>query len=213
MAPRQRAPAVSDAGYGRRVLWDPAVLLITVTGLFHFVRGAAVDGLIFMSVVTVLAFGELRPPRATSRPGYAPRTAAGRLLAAFGIVAVVTGYGWLVGGFPRTGWPAWTAVAVPGVVAVGLAWREREDRYGRRPPVNWWTWATVGSLCGIWQLAAYLLQQQPSPTRLYDYPTLSLFLYPLLDSQAGRSVGLAVWLAAGGALLWRFLGTAGGRDE
>lgn len=225
------APAGSPAQDGPagvlRRLRDPAAVIITVTGLFHLWRGAPVDGGVFLAVAAVLVASDLvasrgpgtgrLPGRATlpARALAAPRARRlrawdgpqgamqGRVLRAAAVAGVAAGYGWLVSGWVRADWVVWTALAVPGAVAGILAWPQRAAASGRSRPAGWWAWASVAVLVCLWQLTAYLLQQQPAPDRLYNHPTVSLFIDPLVGSQPGRGVALAVWLAGGYVLLRR----------
>ncbi len=241
------SPAENGSAGAFRMLRDPAVLVITVTGLFHMGRGARADGVVFLSVAVALLVSDLRggrPPdterRATGRatrpralttaPAWrsAPQTprwgqgtaVQGRALTAVAVAGAAAGYGWLVGGLAQDGWVVWIAFALPGALAGALAWPQRTAPSRRSGPDGCWAWASVAVLAGLWQLTAFLLQQQSTPDRLYDHPTVSLFIDPLVDSQPGRGVGLAVWLASGYVLLRRAhaantatRGAGGGRDD
>lgn len=234
-----RAPAA-------RMLRAPAVLVITVTGLFHlWWRGALVDGVVFLLVVVALVAGDLvgsrspsmcRPtlgraalPRAlAAAPAWQPLQAPGsrlgnmvrgRMLTAVAVASVAACYGWLVSKLAWGGWAVLTALAVPGVIAGVLAWPQCVTVTRRSRAAGRWAWASVLVLACMWQLTAFLLQQQPVPGRLYDHPTVSVFIDPLVRSQPGRGVGLAVWLAGGYVLLRRAQaantvtkGADGGRD-
>lgn len=207
-------------------LRDPAAAVITVTGLFHLWRGAPVDGWIFLAIAVALVAGDLvngrwpgrrpvgktLPPRALAalpvcRPGPRARdgpegAVPGRVLRAAAVAGAAAGYGWLVSGWIRADWAVWTALVIPGVVAGMLAWPQRAAPSAGSRPAGRWAWAGVAVLVCVWQLAAFLLQQ-PGSDRLHDHPTVSLLIDPLVDSQPGRGVALAVWLAGGYVLLRR----------
>jgi hypothetical protein len=177
---------------------DLPILIIIIAGLFHFARGAEVDGLVFVTIGVGLVVAELR-----DRPGPSPR--AGREpLGVQWILAgalLCVGNGVVVGGWAPASAPVVLAVAVPGLLILPLALRVGSPRpAGRsdRPGQAKWLWAAALVVVCLWELFSFLSQPN-AQTDSYDHPTLSAILNPLFASPAVRSVVLIAWLATG---LW-----------
>jgi len=186
------------AGVDRKPLWrDLPVLIILIAGLFHFGRGAPVDGLVFVTLGVGLVIFELRdrfsPPERDSRTVEPPGT-SWFLLGA----VVCLAYGSIVGQWHPASPGMIIAVSIPGLLILPLAWRVGPRRPQRRAGPGKWVWSVVLSLVCVWELISFLSQPGPQ-TDSYDHPTLSAILNPLFSSAAVRTVVLVVWLAIG---LW-----------
>src|SRR5439155_6354708 len=109
------------------------------------------------------------------------------------------------GGYHRYSWQATVAVAVPGAIALALAWRgpvrARRDP-GPLDPAGAGAWLGVLVALGLWELTQLLLQPSLT-TDSYAHPTLSVLSDPALATQAGRTIGLFVWLGVGLGLMLR----------
>jgi hypothetical protein len=106
---------------------------------------------------------------------------------------------------PRTSHTLDLACAVPGVVALGAAWRPgpaEEADQATPAPRRWWLWPTLGVLLALVELWSFLLRPQP----LVDdpnHPELSTLVEPHLDPYLNRALFLWAWLLAGWWLLRR----------
>jgi hypothetical protein len=170
--------------------------MLLIAAAFHVLWGKPIDG-VLTAMVAVAA--------ARSRPD-GRKLSATPLNAAWPIVGVVAvGYGIVVGSWTRFSWPTTIAVFVPGLVLLAVA-----DRTPPRivtPPQNiaplgrrLWAGLWLG-LC-LWEVVAFTYQ----PSRTVgspDHPTLSVLMDNVLASHPGRSITLALWLAAGWALARR----------
>lgn len=180
-------------------MWrDLPIVIIIIAGLFHFGRGAEVDGFVFVTIGVALVIAELRdrpaaspPPSGRSEPLGTQWVLAGALLClVFGLV---------VGGWRLASAPLILAIALPGLLILPLAWRPRAAaRPAERPGQAKWLWAGVLVLVCLWELISFLAQPDPQ-TDSYDHPTLSAILNPLFGSQTLRTVVLIAWLGIG---LW-----------
>jgi hypothetical protein len=177
-----------------------------VTGLFHIGRGATWDGVIFLGVAALLvgcAVADRRqtPDGSVSWPSpvrQTNRSVAGTVLVGFACLL----YGWVIGHWSPPSVPLTVALVLPGVVVLALALRAgHPPRPSVRP--GWWSWALVGVLICVWELAAFLQQTSPDQGS-FDHPTLSVILDPMFAVPLPRSLLLAGWLAVG-LLLARLL--------
>jgi hypothetical protein len=187
--------------------WSHGAMLVAVAALLVVDRirrsrtGRAADG-------SGVAFGAAATPPSTEE-GEAgpsglvevtPRVRFTPLIVVGGVL-----YAGIVGLFARHSWPVTVAVAIPGIAAVTLAWRE-PALAGYEPPrlepSGAVAWATVFILLGLWELANLLMQ--PSITiGSSAHPTISVLMDPILASHVGRSILLALWLGFGAFLMER----------
>jgi hypothetical protein len=175
---------------GEPALWrQPAFLIIVVAGCFHALRGALVDGVLFL----ILAAG-LVVTRNRVLPAPAPPTTRPNTYAVLGVVLGCALYGWIVGHWTPQTLPVQLAVAVPGLLLVPFAWRVPD--VDRRLSARAWWWAIAGVLVCLWELTSFLFQPDPR-AGLYEHPTLSVILDPLFSTAGLRSILVAVWLALG----------------
>ncbi len=185
-------PDVAPAPTARRLPWrDLPILIMIIAGLFHFGRGAEVDGLVFVTIGITLVVAELRDRREVL-----PRRAEplGRQWILLGALLCL-GYGLLVGQWALASAPVIIAVAIPGLLILPLAWRVGPPRANRAPRTKW-VWAGVMILVCLWELISFLSQPDPQ-TDSYDHPTLSAILNPMFQHEPFRVVVLIAWLAIG----------------
>ena len=196
-------PELAPARTRKRPPWrDLPILIIIIAGLFHFGRGAEVDGLVFVIIGIALVVAELRDRRETPPPREASLDKRWILLGAL----LCLGYGLLVGRWALASAQVILAVAVPGLLILPLAWRVGPPGENRAPRTKW-VWAGVMILVCLWELISFLSQPDPQ-TDSYDHPTLSAILNPMFQHESFRVVVLTVWLAIG-FWLARRLSTAG----
>jgi len=168
-------------------------MIIIIAGLFHFGRGAEVDGLIFVTIGIALVVAELRDRRETPPPRTVPLDRWWILLGAL----LCLGYGSLVGQWELASAEVILAVAIPGLVVLPLAWRVGPvGEHQHQAPRTKWVWAGVMVLVCLWELISFLAQPDPR-TDSYDHPTLSAILNPMFQNEPFRVVVLTVWLAIG----------------
>lgn len=192
---------------------DPALVIVTFTGLVHFVRGAPLDGVIFVAVALVLAVSELAVARESpADPGLPdlsvvppPIRRVGRTEA----LAVLVGsalFGILVGSWVRFSVPVEVAMVAVGVLAVGAVWRQSpEPADGQLPesqPLGWGALAWVAlalTWCG-WELVSFVHEVNVDDVSI-GHPTLSDIVEPVLDHRVARWIALTAWVAAGYGLV------------
>lgn len=182
-----------------RLVWIGVLLL---TSLFHYIRDAPVDGVIYTAGAMVLALDglgwlhiplRLRPDRDTARR----RLLAGVLIAVASLTLAITP---LYSG-------ADTAIVVGlGVLLLPIAWAERpgsgaatDARALRRAAVLWS--AVIAAGC-LWEVGAFFLGRG-TPGGITDFPALSDLTDPLLAWPPARAVLVACWLLGGYALVRR----------
>lgn len=177
--------------------------ILVLAGIFDGISGNPVHSILLFAAAAALAY-DAAAPRPVAPPLLSQQIPGDRTLAAWGVAAALA-YAALVGGYPRYSWQATLAVAVPGAIALALAWRgPLRARPVSEPldPSGAGAWLGVFVFLGLWELTQLLLQ--PSLTiDSYAHPTLSVLSDPALATQAGRSVGLSLWLGLGCALLLR----------
>ncbi|WP_348787617.1 hypothetical protein [Leifsonia sp. NPDC080035] len=182
-----------------RVGWIGVLLL---TSVFHFVRGAPVDGVIYAAGAVVLALdglGWLRIPLRlrADRDTVRRRVAAGVLIAVASLTLAVTP---LYSG-------ADTAIVVGlGVLLLPVAWANRPgpaadtDRAAlRRAAIAWSVLIAAGCL---WEVGTFFLGRG-TPGGITDFPALSDLTDPLVAWPPARAVLVACWLLGGYALVRR----------
>ncbi|HEX9122309.1 MAG TPA: hypothetical protein VF984_02970 [Actinomycetota bacterium] len=186
-----------------RVFRDPVVVVLTVAGVVDVATGdPAMHGIALVAVAAILIRdGLARASRAS--PAERPRPVSGRRFRfSPAVLAAGVAYAVLVGWFGRFSWPLTIGVAIPGVLAVAIAWRT--DAAGPEPaplePMGKAAWLAVFLALAAWEVQALLLQPTIT-TASWAHPTLSTLMDPILAGHLGRSVTMIVWLALGGYLL------------
>lgn len=196
---------------------DPALVILTITGLVHFLRGAPLDGVIFLGVAFALAVAELTV--ACEAPGEAPSltSVTGPVVPAPPIrrvgrveaLAVLAGsvlFGVVVGSWVRFSLPVEVAMVAVGVVAICAVWRQpavpEDGRLPTSPPFGWGALAWVAlalTWCG-WELVSFVHEVNVDDVSI-GHPTLSDIVEPVLDHPVARWIALTAWLAAGYGLV------------
>lgn len=175
---------------------EPWTIVVLVTALFHFFRGAPVDGSFFL-VVTALLFADavdwVRIPVPTLR--------LPRLATLLGLAVVL---GTLLILAPRHGIVEGLILSAIGVSVLAFAWesggkRAENSRALRKSLVLFTAVVVIGCLI---EVSSYLLGL-PSSQAMFEHPSISLLLDPFIGSLPGRVIFTSLWLASGIWLLRR----------
>jgi len=193
-------------------------VILLLIAVFTAISGRPVNGLLLAAVAVCLAWDNARSRRRVVIP--APDAAAGlttaqprepliaarrRRPATAAVAAAGLVFAAVVGSFARYSWPATVSVIGLAAVVVAIGWRgpprsRRDPGELRRRGTSLWAGLLVAA--GLWELSALILQPGLDTTSS-AHPTISALTDPLLTSHAGRSVALAVWIAAGWFLMRR----------
>lgn len=170
--------------------------MVLVTALFHFFRGAPVDGSFFLVVTALLvadAVGWVRIPVPTPR---LPR------LVTLLVLAVVLGV--LLVLAPRHGIIEGFIVSAIGVSTLAVAWESGGNRAkkSRALQKSLVLFTAVGVIGCLIEVSSYVLGL-PSAQAMFDHPSISLLLDPFVDAFPGRVIFTGLWLASGIWLLRR----------
>jgi hypothetical protein len=200
-----------------RRLAQPWTLILIVTGLFQFFRGAPVDGAFFLGIAALgladavgwLPRSGLRRPRL-----FTPR--ASWLLAVaipLGIALVLAPRHGVVEGIVVTGIGAstlllgWGPLASPGTSpGTNRAGTNGASVAGEAKPMSpairraAILWSIIAVICCLWEVASFLLGL-PSPEAAIRHPSISELFDPVIDTIQGRIAFTAIWLLVGVALL------------
>ncbi|HEY9497915.1 MAG TPA: hypothetical protein VIQ78_02705 [Terrimesophilobacter sp.] len=177
----------------RRVA-QPWTLILVATGLFQVLRGAPIDGAIFLVVATVLMMDALGwvsgPNRAQLRHGVLIGAAA-----VLGTLMVIV---------PRHGIIEGVILSAIGLSVLFFAWPTPGDTDAALAPLRRSAvlWSVIGVVCCLWEVSSFLLGL-PSADAKVTHPSISLLLDPVLDTPEGRVGFTALWLLSGIALLRR----------
>lgn len=193
----ERAERVGTrSGVVTRAAW---VAILTVTGGFHFYRGAPVDGAIFVGAALVLvadALGWLRfAPLDRERH---PRTLV--LVVLIVVATLVLAIAPLYGGVE-------TAVMVAiGIALMPIVWPQPGPSASAPPPDSVRraaiAWSAIAVAGASWEIGSYFLSV-PSPEAEFEHPPLSDLIDPLVASPFTRLALIALWLIGGYALIRR----------
>src|SRR5205807_4456022 len=138
---------------GKRPVWrDLPILIIIIAGLFHFGRGAGVDGLVFVTIGVALIIAESRDRPASNAVSRREPLSIQWIMA--GVLLCVL-YGLVVGHWALASAPVILAVSVPGLLILPLAWRVGPPSAGARPGPAKWLWAGVMVLVCLWELISF----------------------------------------------------------
>lgn len=183
MTPRPRTSV-------RRIA-EPWTVVVFITALFHFFRGAPIDGLFFLAITVLLIADALGWVRIRLPAMRLPRLTT------------------LIGLAPRHGLVEGLIVSAIGVSVLAVAWesggeRAEKSRALRKALV---LFTAVGVFGCLIEVSSYLLGLA-SPEAMFEHPSVSLLLDPFVDTPVGRIIFTGLWLAAG---IW-FLRRARGRE-
>ncbi len=181
------------AGRRATAVWriaEPWTIVVFVTALFHFFRGAPIDGSFFLAIAVLLiadALGWVRIP--------IPSTRIPALATLLGVAVVL---GTLLILAPRHGLVEGLIVSAIGVyvlVAAGNSGGGRQESSValRRSLILFTAVGIVG--CSI-EVGSYLLGL-PSQDAMFEHPSVSLLLDPFVDTIEGRILFTGLWLLAG----------------
>jgi hypothetical protein len=184
-----------------RACW---IAVLSLTGAFHFIRGAPFDAWIFLAgaaVITLDALGWLQVPLT----GRIDRLARPRRLLAFvlvGVASAVLALSPLYGG-------ADTAIVVGlGLLMLPVVWADPQATPHpdapprsavRRAALAWSVLIVAGC---AWEIAVFFLGRS-SPAATAEFPALSDLLDPLVAWPPTRIALVAVWLLGGYVLIRR----------
>jgi hypothetical protein len=174
----------------RRVTVDLPVVVLSLTALAHWIRGAPADAVIFLTVALILVITEWR--------GVREDTVAAEPFRVPGIAVVVTGL--LVLSFGRASVPVVVAISAIGLVALYAEWRDPSLPADRPVPRRTWMWAAVGVSWLAWEFVSFVYEQGAGGLSL-THPTMSDLIDPLLTNRILQTVAITGWLAAGLAML------------
>jgi hypothetical protein len=173
--------------------------VLGVTALFQVYRGAVFDAALFgcatVGLVILEARGDSHPRPGTSRVVRRVTSislTSGALLLVLPVPLVLKQVALLM----------IAAVSAVGVLAVA---RPAASPAPPRTAALHRTeacWAGVLVLICLWEVTAFFLAS-PGPVAAYDHPTISALVEPLVASELGRILFVAVWLLVGWALLAR----------
>lgn len=181
---------------------EPWTIVVFVTALFHFLRGAPIDGTFFLAVTLLLVADGLGWVRMR-----VPEVTLPRLTTLTGVAVVL---GTLLVLAPRHGLVEGLIVSAIGVCVLVVAWesggaRAEWSRSLRNALVLFTAAGVVGCLI---EVTSFLLGI-PSPEAMFEHPSISLLLDPFVDTLPGRIVFTGLWLVAG---IW-FLRRGRRREE
>ena len=198
-------------------VWAVFTAILAITGLFHFYRGAPVDGMVFCAVALICLLARRTDASRThhrSFPDFVARAARHPLVGPF-TVLLGTALVIVLMVAPRYSHADVVVFAVLTLLILGTAARPARHcrnvrlpaRPTRRAVVLWSVLVVAFSAC---ELVAYFLSTA-GPAAEQQHPPLSDALSPLLDSAVGRLVFLVCWLIVGRGLGER-LGLLPGRS-
>lgn len=198
-------PAATRIAVITRVSW---LLVLVLTSVFHFIRGAPVDAWIFLAGAVVIGLdglGWLRIPlRALTGREAADREALSHRVVAYTLIAVaavIFAFAPLYGGVD-------TAIVVGiGVLLLPVVWADRPRASGavdargsvRRAAIAWSAVIVAGC---AWEITVFFLGRS-SPTAESDFPALSDLVDPAVAWPPARAALVALWLLGGYALIRR----------
>ncbi|GAA3563233.1 hypothetical protein GCM10022222_53730 [Amycolatopsis ultiminotia] len=180
------------AGYSRgRLAVDLPVAGLVIAAFAHGIRGAPADAVIFFAAAVLLLVTE-RHGHAPDDPLGAPaRLPALPLIAVVVLVALV---------FGRQTVPMLLTVSAIGIGALAVEWREPSLPPARRGPARGWVWVALALAWCVWELVAFIYEQAAGGLSM-THPTMSDLVDPMLGNRVVQALALAVWMAAGLAML------------
>ncbi|MEO6941497.1 MAG: hypothetical protein ABI238_06895 [Terrimesophilobacter sp.] len=169
---------------------EPWTVVVFVTALFHFLRGAPVDGAFFLVIALVLIADGI---------GWVhfriPSVALPQLFTVAGFAVVL---GVLLILAPRHGLAEGLIVSSIGAYVVVVAWESSgapsANSQSLRNAIILFT--AVGVIGCLIEVSSYLLGL-PSPEAMFEHPSISLLLDPYVDTLTGRIIFTGLWLLAG----------------
>jgi hypothetical protein len=200
-----------------RRLAQPWTLILVVTGLFQFFRGAPVDGVFFLGIAVLLLADAV---------GWLPRVGLPRPRAAWLLTAAIP-LGIALVLAPRHGAVEGIIMAGIGVSTLLLGWGPRDkpgapsdtDKTHTNGPNTSRTfvedttspmspairraailWSVIAVICCLWEVTSFLLGL-PSPEAAIEHPSISDLFDPVINTIQGRIAFTALWLLVGVALL------------
>ncbi|MBB5633659.1 hypothetical protein BKA04_001882 [Cryobacterium mesophilum] len=184
-------PASSTRGHGTlQRIAEPWTLVVIVTALFHFFRGAPVDGALFLIIaILLLADGmgwvRLRVPD-VRLPSLATLAGCAVVLGTLLVLA------------PRHGVVEGLIVSAIGVFVLVVSWDAAGGPSEHTRPLRnaIILFTAVGVIGCLIEVTSYLLGLR-SPEAMFEHPSISLLLDPYVDTLAGRIVFTGLWLLAG----------------
>lgn len=210
-------PVATRIAIVTRLAW---LLVLVLTAVFHFLRGAPVDAWIFLGGAVVIALDGLGWLRIPLRAMPDRETLSRRIVAytLIGVAAVTFAFAPLYGGVD-------TAIVIGiGVLLLPVVWADRPRASGagdtgatdegatdaattgvgakaavRRAAIAWSAVIVAGC---AWEIAVFFLGRS-SPTAENDFPALSDLVDPAVAWPPARAALVVLWLAGGYALIRR----------
>lgn len=184
-----------------------ALLVVALIVIAQLLRPSARDALLFMALGVLIAVGRRQGQRFSVRRPSRRLPAWMGVLVEVAVIGLLLGLGLVLVFAPRFGAADLVVVALLGMVAIALAWGQRDDldraihdirsagaherRALRRAA---WGWSALAVSLGAWELAAFVLggTGMANPP-----PAVSDLIDPLADVWPSRAVIVAVWLTGG----------------
>lgn len=178
------------------VLW---LLAMTIMAAFQSWRGAYSDGILFGTLVALLAIDRsLGKPQWFGRASRIPRWVLWLVVSIAGVLLVT---------FPRHGLVSFIVMVTLGVLSLVVAWMPVAGHAQRVEPGTVRSaviWIVLGIALAVWEATAFVLSVT-EPGTYAEFPTISVLLDPFLETVLGRFVFVTLWLLAGVGLVmaWR----------
>lgn len=173
-----------------RLTVDLPVVALPIAALFHWIRGAPTDAVIFVAVTLLLVIAELR--------GTGDDTVQTQPLRVPGFA--VAGVGLTVLAFGRDSLPVAVVISAIGLLVLVSELREPSLPLDRPVPRRGWVWAALGLSWCVWELISFVYEQGAGGLSL-THPTMSDLVEPMLSNRVVQAVAITAWLAAGLAML------------
>jgi len=175
--------------------WLPVFL---TTFLFHVLRGASLDALIFGagSAILILDWKKASPWHMPSRPSLNKWTVSVLML----VAAFVLFFS------KRGGWQDIVLLLALAPIAIALTYYRDHGPKPSATKVMARTrglWVTIAIIMAVCELFAYIWANVFKDDQ--SFPTISVLVNPILESAYGRSIFLVLWMLIGIGMLgiWR----------
>jgi hypothetical protein len=175
--------------------WLPPMIYVVI---FHLMRGSYIDALIFSigSLLLIADWKKWFKWHMPERPKFAKWTA----LLAIAIACAVLYFS------ERAGWQDYVLLLVLAPVSLSLVYYRD---HGPKPSPSKimtrtrWMWLALAVIMCVSELFAYIWASAFKDDK--TYPTISIIVHPILDTNYGRGGFLVLWMLIGVGLLqiWR----------
>lgn len=172
------------------------IAILGIMAGFQTWRGAYVDGLLFFALTAMLIIDQATAGRlmVLKRHISVPR------FVIFGITGVL---GALLVMSPRRSWVDLLTLISIGLTVLIVAWQPAPAHTTRNPKSyrrSIYIWSILAVGMSLWEVVAFVLSVTVG-LGTDNFPTVSVILDPFVSNLAGRTIFVALWLAAGLGLL------------